>query len=95
MADTASLVSSIGIKVRTLIAKLAAMESENERYRKEINELKQKIAEQLQDIQDKERQLNVLNTVNVLEHTEGTAEAKAKVSELLREIDKCIGLLNV
>ncbi len=68
---------------------------ENDRCQKEIVELKQKIEEQLRDIQEKERDLNVLKTVKTLEQSEGTAEAKAKVSELLREIDKCIGLLNV
>ncbi len=95
MADASSLVTSIESKVQKLIGRQKTLIAENERYQKEIVELKQKIEEQLQDIQEKEVKLNVLKTVQVLENTEGTVEAKARITELLREIDKCIGLLNI
>jgi hypothetical protein len=95
MADASSLVTSIEIKVQKLIERQKTLITENERYQNEIIELKQKIEEQLRDIQDKEKRLNLLKTVKILENKEGTVEAKAKITELLREIDKCIGLLNV
>jgi hypothetical protein len=95
MADMSELASGIEEKIYRLIAKHRQMVAENERLGKESGELKKKLEEQKTLNEELEKKLNILKTVKALENKEGTAEAKAHISRLLREIDKCIGLLNV
>jgi hypothetical protein len=95
MADMTELVSGIEEKIYKLISEHRQSLAENERLSSEIEELKVRLAEQVKLNVESEKKLNILKTVKTLENKEGTAEAKAQISRLLREIDKCIGLLNV
>jgi hypothetical protein len=94
MADPTMLVSGIELKVLELIRKVRLLRAENEHFQQEINQLKSENEEQKNLIRDSESKLKMLKTAKTLETKEGTVEAKARVNELLREIDKCIGLLN-
>ncbi|MFH1297747.1 MAG: hypothetical protein ABIJ04_10795 [Bacteroidota bacterium] len=94
MADVETLVSGIDYKVHKLIDRLQSLQKENEQYRKEIHELNQITQRQNQTIEESEKKINLIKTTRNLELKEGTVEAKATINELLREIDKCIGLLN-
>jgi predicted RNase H-like nuclease (RuvC/YqgF family) len=95
MADTSELVSGIEQKINRLIGKHRQTLTENERFCEEIGELKKKLEEQQVKIEALENKLNILKTTGTLEYKEGSVAAKARISDLLREIDKCIGLLNV
>jgi len=95
MADTSELVSGIEQKINRLIGKHRQTLTENERFCEEIGELKKKLEDQQVMIEALENKLNILKTTGTLEYKEGTVAAKARISDLLREIDKCIGLLNV
>ncbi|MBL7138088.1 MAG: hypothetical protein ISS17_04900 [Bacteroidales bacterium] len=94
MADVETLVSGIDYKVHKLIERLHILQKENEQYRKEIHELNQINQRQNQTIEESEKKINLIKTTSNFELKEGTVEAKATINELLREIDKCIGLLN-
>ncbi|MFH1937756.1 MAG: hypothetical protein ABIK52_09355 [Bacteroidota bacterium] len=94
MADVETLVSGIDYKVHKLIDRLQSLQKENKQYRKEIHELNQITQRQNQTIEESEKKINLIKTTRNLELKEGTVEAKATINELLREIDKCIGLLN-
>jgi hypothetical protein len=94
MADPTVLVSGIELKVLTLIRQLKLLKAENEQFQQEINQLKRENEEQKNMIRESESKMKILKTAKTLETKEGTVEAKARVNELLREIDKCIGLLN-
>ena len=94
MKDVASLVSGIELKVRKLIEQQQVVSSENEKLIKEIHQLKQANNEQKQTIKQLEEKIKVLRLAKTLETKEGNVEAKLKINELVREIDKCIGLLN-
>jgi len=94
MADPTVLVSGIELKVLTLIRQLRLLKAENEQFQQEINQLKRENEEQKNMIRESESKMKILKTAKTLETKEGTVEAKARVNELLREIDKCIGLLN-
>jgi hypothetical protein len=94
MADPTVLVSEIELKVLTLIRHVRLLKAENDKFQQEINQLKSENEEQKKTIRESESKIKILRTVKTLETKEGTVEAKARVNDLLREIDKCIGLLN-
>ena len=94
MRNTSTLIAGIEYKLRKLIDK-------NESLKKELQQTIQqhKALEQLTDNQHKriielENNINLLKIAKSLEPGKGTVEAKVKINELVREIDRCIGLLN-
>jgi len=94
MGDVVTLVSGIDFKIRKLIERHGLLLAEKERDIKEIQELKQITENQKQTIKKLEEKLNLLKLAKALENKEGNVDAKLKISELVREIEKCIGLLN-
>lgn len=94
MGDIATLVSGIEYKVRKLIAHNQSLQDENEKLRNEIQELRISKTEQTTLLKKSEERVNIVKLAKTLETKEGNVEAKLKINELVREIDKCIGLLN-
>ncbi|MFH1160463.1 MAG: hypothetical protein V1733_05895 [bacterium] len=94
MTDGAALISGIEYKVHQLIGRLKALQMENEHLKKEHHELIKTKGEQTETIEELTQKINIIKTIKIIETKEGTVEAKVKINELLREIDKCIGLLN-
>ena len=95
MADTSEIVSGIEQKIYRLIGKHRQTLAENERFSEENKELRKKSEEQRLKIEELEHKLNILKTTGTLVNRDGSVAAKARITDLLREIDKCIGLLNV
>lgn len=62
--------------------------SENEQFRKSATELKT----QLNELDEKHRMLKLAKTV--ASSDEKTLDIKAKINDFVREIDKCIAILN-
>ena len=93
MEDPVRQISSIDLKVRKLIdlyteTRNVLAESQNEmQILKGINE------EQLQTINNLKEKTTLLKIAKIAETKEGSTDAKLKINELVREIDKCIGLL--
>jgi hypothetical protein len=94
MKDVATLVSGIEYKLGKLIQQHQIQRADNKRHIKEIDDLKQLISEQKNTIRELEEKIRLLRIAKTLETKEGNVEAKLKINELVREIDKCIGLLN-
>jgi hypothetical protein len=94
MEDVAALLSGIEYKVLKLIRQHQADRADKEKLLKEVNLLKQTISEQRDTIIQLEEKIKLLKITKTLESREGSVEAKQKINELVREIDKCIGLLN-
>jgi len=94
MDDVSTLVSGIEFKVRQLIIRTKSLRNENETYNNEINKLKKDNEEQKQIIKGLEEKIRILKIARISEVKENTSDTKAMISELVREIDKCIGLLN-
>lgn len=67
---------------------------ENGRLESIIEELNRTVTEQRQKITKLEEQIKVLSVSRSVETGEGNKEAKTTINELVREIDKCIALLN-
>jgi hypothetical protein len=94
MGDVSTLVSGIEYKVRKLKERNQLLRLDHEKYLQEIQELKEKLNRQKNNIDQLEEKINILKLAKAFETKEGNVEAKLKINELLREIDKCIGLLN-
>ena len=94
MKDVATLVSGIEYKLGKLIEQQQIQRTDNKRHIAEIQELKQAVNEQKHIIRQLEDKIKILRIAKTIESKEGNVEAKLKINELVREIDKCIGLLN-
>ena len=92
--NATSIVSGIEPKLQKLIDRQKELIEKVEKYRKEIQELNNIHHEQTAEIIKLTEQYKILKLSKTLETKEGAVEAKAKINELVREIDKCIGLLN-
>jgi predicted RNase H-like nuclease (RuvC/YqgF family) len=94
MKDLITVVSEIEFKSRKLAEeyerlkeKTRILEIFNSRQAEEINSLNQKI-KQL----DYSKQ--IIKIAKALEKEKGSTEAKKLINGLLREVDRCIGMLN-
>ena len=94
MKDVATLVSGIEYKMRKLIEQLNIQRVDNKKHISEIQELQQIVNKQKNTIRQLEEKTKTIIIAKTLETKEGNVEAKLKINELVREIDKCIGLLN-
>jgi cell division protein FtsL len=94
MDDVTTLVSGIDFKVRKLIAQLKKLREENETLIIELNKQKQSTEGQKQVIKGLEEKIRILRIAKMTEGKEDNSDVKARINELVREIDKCIGLLN-
>lgn len=92
MKDLSHLVESIRQKSENLIKKNAELLVINDKQQNEIVELNEKLEnaqKQISDLEEKNRILKIAGSVS-----EGNKNAKQKINELVREIDKCIAQLN-
>jgi hypothetical protein len=94
MKDVGTLVSGIEYKFGRLMEQHHLQRTDNLKLIAEIKELKQTLSEQKNIIMQLEEKIKILKIAKTLETKEGNVEAKLKINELVREIDKCIGLLN-
>lgn len=94
MADTGSLVSEIEEKLGKLIRSYNQLKEQQEETESENLRLKKIEEDNKKEIKELKEKVRNYTLTKTIENKEGAAEAKAKINELLREIDKCIGLLN-
>ena len=94
MDDVTTLVSGIDFKVRKLNSHLKKLKEENETLIIELNKQKQSNEEQKQVIKGFEEKILILKIARMTEGKENNSDVRARINELVREIDKCIGLLN-
>jgi len=95
VSDLKSVAASLENKIEKLVAlhqrtrkELAALETKN-------NNLNQTISQQQQSIKELEEKTKILKLSKSLSTSnENTTELKLKINELIREVDKCIALLN-
>lgn len=94
MKDLIALVSGIEFKTRQLSSQFRSCEKQidtlqthNKKLLEENNELKLKV-KQL------EYTNQIIKIAKALEGKKGSKEAKQLVNGLLREVDRCIGLMN-
>lgn len=95
MADLDKTYVEINQKIDRLISKHDALKSENNSLIQKNNELSTVVNEKDQVINKLNEQIKVLSMAKSLSGDgESNKEMKLKINELVREIDKCISLLN-
>jgi chromosome segregation ATPase len=94
MSDLEVLVSGIEYKVRKLTGLLERSETENKQLLKEQAELQEALQLQRQQIHQLEEKVVQLHMANALTSKHEVASVKQKINLMVREIDRCLALLN-
>ena len=94
MSDQGTLVTGIEYKIRTLTGLLERLNKENTQLQiqqSEMNAMIEKQKSRIQQLEEKNVQLQLHLSMGKV----GEAESvKQKINELVREVDRCIALLN-
>ena len=83
------------IRIRQLVERYGEEKRRNELLSREKSELMEQVRqerEKLRDLQDKYNKLKISKAL--IASSEDIHDAKLKVNRMVREIDKCIALLN-
>jgi predicted nuclease with TOPRIM domain len=91
--NISTVIKGIEFKTRKLTDLLTDVKKENARLTEENETLKKNVTEQQLKTNFLEDRITIIKAAKVLRR-EDAGDTKSKVNELLREIDRCIGLLN-
>ena len=94
MSNVASLLSGIEDKSKKMMVRCLELQESLKLSKSEVIELIQINEENKKTIKHLEEKIRSLIIAKTIENKEGTIAAKSKITELVREIDKCMGLLN-
>ena len=90
-----TIINSIEVKVEKMITKFNRLQLEKSDLQTDNNTLNTKLQEQERQIvalQDKVKLMNISKSVDI--DKEDIKATRLKINEYVREIDKCIALLN-
>jgi hypothetical protein len=94
MKDMITLVSGIEFRTREMVSRLGISEQEIVALKARNNKLLNEIEELKLSVKQLEYKNKIIKIAKALEGKQETTNAKLKINELLREVDRCIGLLN-
>lgn len=94
MADIESIIGSIDIKVRELVADRISLQKKVEESKKEIESLQSQIMELVEENRNlkKEKQLN--NLTNIITNNSDVSESKILINDLLKKINRSISIIS-
>jgi hypothetical protein len=95
MTEKESIIISLEEKIKKLMALHETLKGENQHFYSENNDLRDAVKlkdNELKDLQGKYEQMKLAKLL--VTGSEDVHEAKLKVNKIVREIDKCIALLN-
>jgi len=89
------IVDSLEIKIKKLISLHDNMKQERELAADETEKIKKELIEKREVIKKLEEKIKLINMSKVVSSSkEDSKETKQKINDYVREIDKCIALLN-
>lgn len=94
MLNLETTLASIDYKLRCLLEDNAALKGEVQRLTAENAELKEKLKNQELEKSNLYKQIDVIKLRNTLTAKGDSTEIKLKISQLIRNIDKSLELLN-
>ena len=94
MKQAKDLVSRINEQVLELLGRQRSLEGECADLQDRNAALEEQIKNQKTEIEELKEQIVKLKITRSLLDKKGSTEVKTKIDVLLREIDKCLGLLN-
>lgn len=90
-----TIISNIDVKVRRLIARLAQLQLERSDLQEDKSALTKRLEEKEEEVralQEKVKLINISKSVDI--NKEDVKATRRKINEYVREIDRCIALLN-
>ncbi|MCB0805410.1 MAG: hypothetical protein KDC05_06390 [Bacteroidales bacterium] len=94
MDDINELVFRINTKVEKLIQAYNSIRDENEILKNKLQDHSLTISNQKKIIEDLKKERSNLVLAQLVKQAEGKSDVKKRIDEMVREIDRCIGLLN-
>jgi chromosome segregation ATPase len=95
MSDISNRINTLSEKLKRISKRMKDLEETNQKLEKSNRELKAELAEKTEQSQSIQAECERLKLAKTLVSTSSDKPAiKYKVNELVREIDKCIALLN-
>jgi hypothetical protein len=94
MDKVSIIVSGLEYKIKKIVDLQNETLTENKKLKQDIHETKHIIENQKVIINKLEEKIKVLKIAGTFEGREDSYQTKLKINELVREIDKCIALLN-
>lgn len=94
MREPEQLISSIETRLKQLISLRRKDQEEINRLTHQIIDLKTTIQTLETALKQSEEKVNLLKITKSLEKGKENIDAKRRINEMIKEIDKCIGMLN-
>ncbi|MBI9034758.1 MAG: hypothetical protein JEZ03_09840 [Bacteroidales bacterium] len=94
MRDLKETISGIEFKLRQLIRKYNDLKIASETLVEQKSELESKVNQQEAVINQLKLQIQTQEIANSLKENKGSEKVHSRIDELVREIDRCVQLLN-
>ena len=94
MADLSIIVSEIELKLRKLLDEKNRLGVENKRLTEENEALDKENLTLRQSVAELQDKINKSTIVNVLDNEGEVEEGRKLIKELVKEIDRCVSILN-
>lgn len=89
-----AVVNELNFKIDKLIKRYISSLEQNKSLESKIQELQSELENVKREKQDLNEKLKTTRVANAISSGDGSYEAKMRINQLVREIDKCIALLN-
>lgn len=93
-ARTDAVINELKEKIERLVKLYISSLDKNREMETEVKELRDRIEQMKGENIKLHDEIKTLKVANAISTGEGSSEAKNRISQLVREIDKCIALLN-
>lgn len=94
-ADQVEILDGIRLKVRSLKDRMQEQMEENARLNQRNEDLQQMVQQKqtlIEELEQKNQQLSLVKSI--MADSEDAHDARIRINRIVREIDKCIALLN-
>ena len=94
-AEQTQLIEGIRQKIQSAKIRLKEQQDENIRLKKKYEDLQLSIQQKqllIEELEQKNQKLSLVK--GIMADGEGTQDARVQINKIVREIDKCIALLN-
>lgn len=94
-ADQVEILDGIRSKVQSLKDRMQVQVDENERLKQRNEDLQQMVQQKqalIEELEHKNQQLSLVKSI--MADSEDAHDARIRINRIVREIDKCIALLN-
>ncbi len=93
--DNIELVNNLQNKIIQLVDRYESIKADSEKLKAQNDQLTQQLEESVREMADLKEKYNTLKFSKTIEATGGDVHfAKIRINQIVREIDKCIALLN-